>query len=741
MDPVPLSSLSPSKSDRFKVTTKLAQASRRLLNRNLLLTAFGWTVICVLSLSYTGWSQFTGIRDLAQTEARSTLDRDLIHRLWVAGHGGVYVPVTPETPPNPNLSHIPERDIVTPSGRQLTLINGAYMMRQVNTLARERNLHAPGHDTSLKPLRPENAPDEWDRKALQALETGAKEVASIEREGGKYYFRLMLPRFTDQGCLKCHAQQGYRVGDLLGGMAVSIPMGQHFAMFWSQFRLLAGGHALLWLLGLAAVGFLGQRLDRALYDGERLTQELALLFDHAPVATIVLSEDVRVLRANRAFGSQFSPDQEIVSRSLGDVLRCPHAEDDPRGCGFGPRCLTCQLGRAIRDTFLTGSLYSQEECQIVRADRGNHQQLDILVSITPVKSVRSQQILVTIEDISNRKLAEKALRQREHQFRETLANVNLIAVGLDLDGKITFANRFLLELTGWEGHEVLGGNWFRLFVPSGEIDHAAFRSLVITDAIPPHDQNDICTHDGRRRTIRWNNVMARQLDGQIMGLYSIGEDITERLQAEAELRQAKEAAEAANRAKSDFLANMSHEIRTPMNGILGMTGLVLDTDLSEEQREYLTLARSSAESLLGILNDILDFSKIEAGKLDFDPVDFSLRNVLGDTLEELSPCATARAWSWPTRWPQTSPRSSSAIPTASGKSSSISSATLSSSRREAKSSCAASSTSRRKDGSACTSRFRIRASASRRTKGAASSPLSNKPMAAPPASTVARVWV
>src|SRR6185295_13162073 len=143
--------------------------------------------------------------------------------------------------------------------------------------------------------------------------------------------------------------------------------------------------------------------------------------------------------------------------------------------------------------------------------------------------------------------------------------------------------------------------------------------------------------DGSRHWISAQGRVDRDAHGHPLKIVGIVKDNTESRTAEAELRAAKDAAEAANRSKNEFLANMSHEIRTPMNGVIGMTDLLLDTDLTTEQREHLRIVKSSADALLTVINDILDLSRMEAGKLELDPIDFNLRDAVAET-------ANAVAW-------------------------------------------------------------------------------------------------
>ena len=229
-------------------------------------------------------------------------------------------------------------------------------------------------------------------------------------------------------------------------------------------------------------------------------------------------------------------------------------------------------------------------------------------------------------------LREVALKRR---YEELFENANDIVYTTDLEGKVTSINRATERVTGYGRQEVLGENILNFVAEEyREAADLMFRRKLQQD-IPTTYSMEIVAKEGHRIPLEVSSRLIFD-EGKPAGVQGIARDISERKRVEQERQRAREAAEAANRAKSEFLANMSHEIRTPLNGVLGMTELALGTRLNEEQREYLTLVKTSGEALLTVINDILDFSKIEAGRMDINPIDFELRDSLGNTLKTLS---------------------------------------------------------------------------------------------------------
>jgi len=165
---------------------------------------FVWTVILSAVLVWTLQGSQRSAVERTIIEARALLERDITYRAWAAGHGGLYAPVTQDTSPNPHLADLPERDIQTPSGRNLTLINPAYMTRQVHELA-ATTPGTRGHITSLDPIRPGNAADPWERGALEAFQRGEEEIAELSDLNGQPHLRLMRPLITRKSCLPCRA--------------------------------------------------------------------------------------------------------------------------------------------------------------------------------------------------------------------------------------------------------------------------------------------------------------------------------------------------------------------------------------------------------------------------------------------------------------------------------------------------------------------------------------------------------
>lgn len=263
-----------------------------------------------------------------------------------------------------------------------------------------------------------------------------------------------------------------------------------------------------------------------------------------------------------------------------------------------------------------------------------HEQLcwiDIFAQIERDETGRMVGISGSLNDITARRAATEQIRENLNFVDSLLESIPIPVYLKDTEGRYLRLNRAFGEFFKADIEHMLGKTVEQLLTPDEAQFHRSRDDELLAEG-GSQVYECVLTIKGRRHDAMYTKRALSKPDGTQLGLVGTVVDITSQKSAARALMQAKEAAESASRSKSEFLANMSHEIRTPMNGIIGMTDLVLETDLAEHQREYLEVVKSSAHALLDIINDILDFSKIEAGKMTLELLAFDLPRLLTDTL-------------------------------------------------------------------------------------------------------------
>jgi PAS domain S-box-containing protein len=297
---------------------------RRLRNYSLWLAAF-WTILIAGSFLLGYRQQNEEALSISLAEARATLAKDLLYRRWAEGYGGVYAPVTETNQPNPYLANNPERDISTPAGRHLTLISPSTMIRQVFEMARSQPELGQGHITSVAPIRPENAPDPWEAKALQAFQRGSQEVSEIQVIGGRTYMRLMRPMMAQNQCLKCHHDPKVEPHAIRGGISVSVPIEQVQKAMRSTLLGSAVGHGLFWVIGLVGIGLGSKNLMRKAAILAQSEHRFRSTFEQAPIGIAHMSQNGRLTLVNRRFCDIVGcPPDNMLSRTIQDIT---HPDD------------------------------------------------------------------------------------------------------------------------------------------------------------------------------------------------------------------------------------------------------------------------------------------------------------------------------------------------------------------------------------------------------------------------------
>ncbi len=226
--------------------------------------AIGWTLTLALVI-ILNWFQ---AKEHTEAEAlialRMTVEKDQAFRSWATHHGGVYVPITPENQPNPYLSPALNRDVKTSAGQNLTLLNPAYIMRQVYEIELE-DFGVYNRLVSLKPINPINAADSWEAEALKQMEAGEiEEFHGIVDFNEQPSLRLIRPFYIEEGCLKCHSHQGYQIDDLRGAISASTPMAPYNAIIGASQLAVLRGYGLVWLLGMIGIGWFMRRLNTSI---------------------------------------------------------------------------------------------------------------------------------------------------------------------------------------------------------------------------------------------------------------------------------------------------------------------------------------------------------------------------------------------------------------------------------------------------------------------------------------------
>lgn len=534
---------------------------------------------------------------------------------------------------------------------------------------------AQGRDMQLQllsdypfPWRKRSALGTFESSALENFRQGKfEDYFETFNSGGKPFFRYVAPVQMSQSCVNCHnshpdtPKNDWKVGDIRGVQLVTIPFAPTSAelnwlnlSFAKTFRDIILFVAAFFLLACVIFAFGQRRISQAFATINALAQaersrskeleqsrseiheaanRLDAVMQNISDAIITIGTDGIIESANREALKMFGyTDHKFVGEHVSKLL--PVSEID-------------QLERYLKTYQKRGIHAVLGRRREMQGRRRDGSEFPIELSISEVQLGDKKVLSGVVRDITQRQAYQNELRARNAEARllsMVASRTDNAVIITDPMGKTEWVNDGFTRITGFTLEDIQGikpGILLQGEDTDPEVVKRISRAVAKGEAF-----SETIVNYTKTKAPYWVTVDSQPIfdeKGKLTNFIAIERDITDIKNRETELEAARQAAEDANKAKSEFLATMSHEIRTPMNGVIGMTGLLLDKPLGDEQRKYAHTIRDSSEALLQIINDILDFSKVDAGQLDPELTNFELEPVIQGTIEILWPRASGKA--------------------------------------------------------------------------------------------------
>ncbi len=484
-----------------------------------------WTLVVGSSLVWNTRNDADETMKTAYAEAKANLNKDITLRRWATDHGGVYVPITEKQQSVPWLSHVPGRDVTTTDGRRLTLLNPASVVRQMmDRYAQDYGVR--GRITGMKYLNPQNAPDHWEKMQLEAFTRGEKnEVWEITDLDGQPHLRYLRAMFMESGCEKCHAILGYKLGDMRGATGLNLPLAPYYEQIELHRRNLAVTHGAIWLLGLSGIGLYSGMVRRRERDLQESGATFRKLFEDSSDAILLLDSTGVFVECNQAalnllkmtreqfllsppsrISPEFQPDGQPSAEAAPEMIRLAYSKGMHR---FDWTCVNAEGGEFV-----------------------------VEVSLMPI-TIKGQTMLhVTWRDITERKQAEVMLHESEQRLRHLVETTSDWVWEVDRNGIYVYASAKVNDLLGYTPDEIIGKTPFDLMPPEEAARVSHEFGKIAAAGLPISRLENINRHkDGRTVVLETSGVPLFDADGNLLGYRGMDTDITERKQAEAELKQ------------------------------------------------------------------------------------------------------------------------------------------------------------------------------------------------------------